>query len=337
MRKVKIQESTGYPDAAVYVTGGQVDLGTNSDPGGNLLNVNGLGAHIANTSGNPVPMVGDTLAVNGTTVTSKKVSNTSLAFTPSSSVYGQSVTFTATVAPATPGDPTPTGTVAFFDHTTGATLGSATLSGGVATISTTALVAGTNDVAAIYSGNSTYLPSLFDSYPEIDKASTTTAVTSLTNPSIYSGPVTFKATIGVVSPGAGNPTGTVEFYDVFNGRKTDLGHGVISSGVATLTTSALGLGTHTITAKYLGDSNFAGSNSANLSQTVNQAASSSKLSSSSAPAVYGQPITWTVTVSPVSPATATPTGSVEFSADGTDLGPGGLDATGKATFTTTIH
>jgi hypothetical protein len=42
----------------------------------------------------------------------------------------------------------------------------------------------------------------------------------------------------------------------------------VSSGVASLTTSTLGGGKHSITAVYSGDANFAGSTSAVLSQTV---------------------------------------------------------------------
>src|SRR5262249_39170550 len=50
LRNDTIQESTGYGDAAIVVTGGTVDLGTASDPGGNTINVNGAGSFVHNTT-----------------------------------------------------------------------------------------------------------------------------------------------------------------------------------------------------------------------------------------------------------------------------------------------
>ena len=50
---------------------------------------------------------------------------------------------------------------------------------------------------------------------------------------------------------------------------TSLGTGTLNaSGVATFSTSALSVGTHSITAAYGGDTNDAGSTSAALTQTV---------------------------------------------------------------------
>jgi hypothetical protein len=46
LRNDTVQESTGYTQAAVRVTGGTADLGTAADPGGNTLVVNGPGAFI---------------------------------------------------------------------------------------------------------------------------------------------------------------------------------------------------------------------------------------------------------------------------------------------------
>ena len=63
------------------------------------------------------------------------------------STYGQNVTLTAAVSPATA-----TGTVQFFDGAT--SLGSATLSGGTCSISTSALLADTHSITADYSGDS---------------------------------------------------------------------------------------------------------------------------------------------------------------------------------------
>jgi hypothetical protein len=55
----------------------------------------------------------------------------------------------------------------------------------------------------------------------------------------------------------------------FKDSKTKLGTAVLSGGVATFTTSSLSIGTHSITASYVGDPLSSGSHSAPLSQVVN--------------------------------------------------------------------
>ena len=85
--------------------------------------------------------------------------STTIVSSPSPSTYGQAVTFTATVSPAS-GSGTPTGTVTFKDGV--ATLGSGTLSGGVASLLTTGattLAAGTHTITAVYGGDSTFTTS----------------------------------------------------------------------------------------------------------------------------------------------------------------------------------
>ena len=67
------------------------------------------------------------------------------------STYGNSVTFTATVS-ATSG--TPTGTVYFTDGTT--TLGSAIISSGQPTCTTSTLSVGTHSITAVYTGNASF-------------------------------------------------------------------------------------------------------------------------------------------------------------------------------------
>jgi hypothetical protein len=70
------------------------------------------------------------------------------------STVGQPVTFTTTVTSASG---TPTGAVTFMDG--GTTLGSATLAGGVAVFTTTALTIGTHGITASYSGSAIFAPS----------------------------------------------------------------------------------------------------------------------------------------------------------------------------------
>jgi hypothetical protein len=71
LRDNTIEESTGFAQAALLITGGHVDLGTSAtDPGGNIFNVNGTGSFIQNTSGSPIPAAGDTFENNGVTAPS---------------------------------------------------------------------------------------------------------------------------------------------------------------------------------------------------------------------------------------------------------------------------
>ena len=81
-------------------------------------------------------------------------------------------------------------------------------------------------------------------------------VTTPVNATTAGQSVTFTATVSVVSPVSGMPTGTVTFSE--NG--TSLGTGTLTSGsTATFVSSTLVAGTYTITASYGGDTNFSSS------------------------------------------------------------------------------
>ena len=74
-----------------------------------------------------------------------------------SSVYGQSVTYTATVSAVSPATGTPTGTVTFMDGTTD--LATVSLTGGTAVYTTTALSVGSHDITVDYNGDSNFAAS----------------------------------------------------------------------------------------------------------------------------------------------------------------------------------
>jgi large repetitive protein len=135
------------------------------------------------------------------------------------------------------------------------------------------------------------------------QANTTTSVTSSLNPSVFGQPVTFTATISPVAPGTGTPTGTVTFFDEVG----PIAIAALSGGVATFTTAALAAGVHTITTSYGGDGNFTGSAGSLNGQVVNVANTTTTVTSSANPDVFGQSITFTATVFPVSPAAGSPT------------------------------
>ncbi len=74
---------------------------------------------------------------------------------------------------------------------------------------------------------------------------------------------------------------------------------------------SLAAGSHTISACYAGNNDFSGS-TGSVSQTVNQASTTTTVVSSDNESVFSQPVTFTATVAAVAPAVATPVGSVTF-------------------------
>jgi len=153
---------------------------------------------------------------------------------------------------------------------------------------------------------------------------TTTALTSTANPSVVSTAVTFTAT---VTAALGGPaTGTVTFMD----GATTLATVNLASGKATFATSTLALGSHSMTAKYNPTANFIASVSPILTQKV-EAKTTTTLTSTLNPAIYGHSITFKATVT--SSTAGTITGIVTFKNGGTSLGTGTIVG-GVASFTT---
>src|SRR5207248_2131878 len=215
------------------------------------------------------------------------------------SALGKAVTFTATVKPAS-GSGTPTGTVTFNDGAT--VLGPGTLSSGTATFTTSGLTGGVHSITAIYGGDANFTGSTSPILTQtIGKAASSTTVASSNNPSIIGTAVTLTAS--VTSPITGTLTGTVTFQD----GTSALGTGTLSGGAATFTTSGLTGGTHSITAVYSGDANFAGGSSPVLMQTVNKVGDSTAVASPYNPACCGSAVTFTATVT--SSATSIPSGT----------------------------
>ncbi|MFY9224977.1 MAG: Ig-like domain repeat protein, partial [Blastocatellia bacterium] len=258
---------------------------------------------------------------------------TTVTSSPNPSVFGQSVTLTATVTQQS-GTTTPTGMVEFFDGST--SLGTATLNASSqASIMTSAIQAGSRSITAMYAGDSNYSASTSAAITQtVNKANTTTAVVSNANPSVFGQSVTFTATVSAVAPGSGTATGMVQFID----GTTNLDSPVsLISGQAQLSISNLSVATHSITAMYLGDSNFNASTSTAINQVVNKANTSSVVTSSLNPSNFNQLVTFTATVRADTPAPGLPTGIVQFKDGANNLGnPVSLDGKGKAQLSTSI-
>jgi hypothetical protein len=174
------------------------------------------------------------------------------------SPFGKNVTFTAHVTSA---GGVPPGLVTFRDGAT--SLGTGTLVGGIAKLTTAGLAVGAHSITATYGGSVNFLASASTALKEtITKAASSTSVNSSLNPSKHGQSVTFTAT--AKSSTSGTPTGSVTFKD----GGTVIGTKTLTAGKTTLATSALSVGTHSITVVYGGDVHFNGSTSPVLKQTV---------------------------------------------------------------------
>ncbi len=290
-----------------------------------------IGSHTITAAYAPGIMgfAGSTLSPALVQVVNLTPTTTSVFSSSSPSAVGQSVTFTARVSPTPAGNGIPTGTVTFIDGTV--SLGTSTLSVVnstlEATFTTSSLAIGSHSITASYSGDSNFLSSTSLSVTQTVGNTTSTGIASSLNPSVVGQSVTFTAT---VTGSGGTPTGTVTFFD----GTASLGMITLAAGKATLSTSALAIGSHSITVQYGGDSNFGGSTSSPaLMQVVNGKASGTALISSLNPEVAGESVTFTAAVT--STAGGTPTGTVTFYNGATSLGTSSLNGSGVATFSTT--
>ena len=121
------------------------------------------------------------------------------------STYGQSVTFTATVAP-----PGATGTVTFKDGGTDIS-GAISVASGQAQFSTSSLSAGSHSITAHYSGDGTYLPSTSSSLAQVvNKGDVSITLTCTPATAFIFQPVTCHASV-TDALGGPVPTGTVVF------------------------------------------------------------------------------------------------------------------------------
>jgi plastocyanin len=247
---------------------------------------------------------------------------TTLATSGSPSAVGEEVIFTATV---TSGAGTPAGNVTF--KTDGVDLGApVALNGaGVATISTSALTAGTHSITAFYGGNASFSASEALAVSQVVKANTTTVIETSGSPSAVGQSVTFTA---IVTSGAGTPAGNV----TFTSDGADLGAPVALSGagIAVMNTSALTAGTHSIVASYSGNPNFSGSSSSGLSQAV-KINTTTSVQSSLNPSTAQEAVVFTATVNN---SGAVATGTISFRDNGLEIGSGSLNPSGVATFQT---
>lgn len=153
--------------------------------------------------------------------------------------FGEALpTLTATYSGFVPGDST-SNLTALASITTAAT---ATTDVGSYPITASGVVSSNYSVA--YAGGTL----------TITQALASGSIASSANPALPGANVTFTMTLNAVAPGAGNPTGTVNFR--IDGAVA--GSGTLSGGVASYSTISLTHGTHTVVAEYAGSVDFIG-------------------------------------------------------------------------------
>ena len=197
--------------------------------------------------------------------------NVNVSGSPNPSIYGQTVIFTATVAPPFGPASTPTGTVTFTID--GTQVSVQTLVNGQATFSTNSLI-GTScppapaqcfghTVTAAYGGDTIYQSASRSTNQFVNRGQPNATLTSTPNPSAFGQTVTFTATLTDPSV-VGTPGGIVTF-SVDGSQVAAPG---LVNGQATFVTSTLTGGSHNVSVNYNGDLNFQ-SVSRSTNQTVN--------------------------------------------------------------------
>jgi Glycoside hydrolase family 44/Bacterial Ig-like domain (group 3) len=257
---------------------------------------------------------------------------TLLTASPTQGTAGQGVVLTATVS----GAGSPTGIVTFMDGAV--SIGSGTLSGGKASLTISAMRAGSHVITAAYSGDSGDAASASGPVTVIltqpAPASTTTTLAASETQLTFGQNLTLTA---AVSSTNGTPAGTVTLGD----GGAVLGSVSLVNGAASFSYSSLALGNHSIVASYAGDATHEASSSVAVSVVVTQAAAPAPVSSttttslnaSASQLTAGQSLTLTAAVTSSS---GVATGTVTFSDGVNSLGAVPL-LNGIATITSTLN
>jgi Bacterial Ig-like domain (group 3)/NHL repeat len=254
-------------------------------------------------------------------VVNQALTATTVVASPTPGIAGAPETITATVS-VTAGALTPAGTVTF---TSGATvLGTATVGAGGTAIIKPSLAPGNYQIVATYAGNTQAAGSASAPFPlTVVQATTQVQLSVSPNPGLVTRPITFTAK---VTGSGGTPTGTV----TFTANGSAIGAAPLDgTGTATINVSTLPINTYTIVASYSGDANDGVSASASQTLNVILATTNTALTVKPNPALVTQTVTFTATVTGNG---GTPTGTVNFLANGNIIGTATLNA-GTATFT----
>ncbi len=160
----------------------------------------------------------------------------------------------------------PAFTASFAGFVNGDTTNSLTTQPTLTTTATATSDVGTYPITASGAVDANYNISYVGGTLTITQSLSAGVLVSSANPALPGSNVTFTMTVSAVAPGAGTPTGSVDFR--VDG--TVIGSSALSGGVASFTTNNLSLGSHTVAAEYAGTLNFIGTtNSLAQPQVIN--------------------------------------------------------------------
>jgi sugar lactone lactonase YvrE len=166
--------------------------------------------------------------------------------TPGTVVAGDSVAYSATISGSSG---TAAGTVAF--STGDVPLCTATLSDGSGSCDSAAAPIGTDDITAVYSGDSDYAGAVVETSVDVERPPANVAVSAQPSPAAAGQNALLSVT--VTGPG-GTPTGSVDF--TYQGQEL-CSTGLDEGGTGSCVAVAPPAGDDTITASYSGDPGFA--------------------------------------------------------------------------------
>ena len=248
------------------------------------------------------------------------------------SIYGQSVTFTATITNTSTGV-TPQGSVTFTGASGLCTNVAVSGSGNIATATCTPsplLSAASYTITAAYDGGTNFNSHNDTETHTVSKAATSTNVTSsdADNITVIGESVTFTATVTNTDSTGVRPLGTITFTN--DGTSiagcTNLTANNVSSNSSSATCMLSNLSVsgspHSISAAYTASpANYTDSNDngSPLVHTVNKGDVTASVASSVNPSVSGQSVTFSPTLSIVSPAAGTLTGTITYQSGGSDI------------------
>ena len=235
-----------------------------------------------------------------------------------------SITLTAKVISGS-GSTVPTGTIQFYDETVSSNTGTPVTLATDGTASYTEkgqFTNGGHNIAAIYSGDTTYQPN--ESQPvtiNIQPSATSMTVMPSTTTPAGGSIVTVTGIVTATNPGATAPTGliTVNLDGITQGTGTLSTTGTTTSASVSVTVPASGA--HTIQGTYAGDTNYNNSTSPAVTVTISKVATVTTIAATPSAITTGTPETFTATLAPATPVTGTTytlTGTVSFY-DGTTL------------------
>ncbi len=234
---------------------------------------------------------------------------------PDPSVVGQTVAVSVTVETVPPAAGTPTGSISVTAVGGGAPSCSITFSDGCGSCDLAFAAAGEVTITASYAGDTGFNGSSNTESHTVDKADTTTTITShAPDPSVVGQSVTVSVTVEAVAPGVGIPTGPISVTTAGGGAPSCFI--TLSAGSGACDLAFTSAGEVTITAAYAGNTSFLDS-SGEDDHSVNKVDTTTTITSDSPdPSVVGQSVTVSVTVEAVAPGTGAPTGTVDVTTAG---------------------